>query len=202
MPTTKKKTTKQTTKKPATRRPVATRSTSDGAVKKATGRTWAQWLSVLDRAGARSMSHKEIVAVLANKHPDLGGWWTQMVTVEYEQARGLRDKHEKPGGYEIGATKTVGVPVTRLYRAWRDLRTRRRWLDDAEFEVRKATADRSMRITWGDGRTHVNVTFTAKGTGKSQVSVQHGKLAGARDAERKKTYWRRQLVELKTLLEG
>ena len=34
------------------------------AVKKATGRTWAQWLALLDQAGARKLPHREIAQLL------------------------------------------------------------------------------------------------------------------------------------------
>ena len=36
------------------------------------------------------MNHKQIVALLYAKH-NVGPWWQQMVTVTYEQARGLID---------------------------------------------------------------------------------------------------------------
>jgi hypothetical protein len=66
---------------------------SDEAVKAKTGHDWTEWLEILDAAGGKGKTHKEIVAVLVNEHavPD---WWCQMVTVGYEQARGLREKYE------------------------------------------------------------------------------------------------------------
>ena len=73
---------------------------SSEAVKAKTGKTWAQWFALLDKSRAQAMSHKDIVAVLAGKN-GLGPWWRQMVAVAYEQAKGLRDKHEKPDGFEI-----------------------------------------------------------------------------------------------------
>ena len=41
--------------------------------------------------------------------------------------------------------------------------------------VRKATLDKSIRVTWNDGRSSVEVYFWIKGTDKSQVAVQHSK---------------------------
>lgn len=174
----------------------------DEAVKARTGKTWPAWLKIIDKAGGRKLSHKQIVAYLSEHHGGLGGWWTQMVTVGYEQARGLRDKHEKPGGYEISASKTVAVPVSRLYAAWHDARTRRRWLPEAMLQVRKATRDKSMRIAWTADSTSVDVNFYTKPDGKSQVTVQHGKLKNATEAARKKVYWADRLSSLKALLEG
>lgn len=171
----------------------------EAAVRKGTGKSWDEWFRILDRAGARKRPHKEIAAYLAEHHID-SGWWSQMVTVGYEQARGLRDKHEMPSGYAISRSKTLPVSVDTLYHSWNDKRRRKRWLTDAEFEVRKATPGKSMRITWVDGKTHLNVHFYARGEGKSQVTVQHGKLKTRTEAERKKTYWGQALDRLKVAL--
>lgn len=165
---------------------------SDEAVKKATGKTWAEWCRVLDTAGAEALDHKGIVALLRTEN-DIGAWWCQMVTVGYERARGLRKKHEKPDGFEVSVNKTIGAPIATLYRAWSDLKQRKRWLADPAFTVRTATENKSMRITWIDGRSRVEVAFYAKGAAKSQVSVQHGRLASAAAGERMKAYWRKAL---------
>src|SRR5882762_4706979 len=87
---------------------------SDEAVKAKTGRTWKEWFGILDKAGARKMSHPEIVKYLHTKH-DVGPWWQQMVTVTYEQVRGLRELHQKPAGYSISVSRTVNVPLAKLY---------------------------------------------------------------------------------------
>lgn len=174
---------------------------SDEAVKTATGKTWAQWLKILDTAGARKMTHREIAVLLDKRYPEIGGWWCQMVTVGYEQARGMRQKHQKLNGFEIGSSKTVAVSVGDLYRAWRDKKARGRWLCDPEMTIRKATTNKSMRITWPEDDTSLSVNFYAKGRGKSQVALQHGKLANARRAARMKTYWSAQLTRLKEVLE-
>ncbi len=68
--------------------------------------------------------------------------------------------------------------------------------------MRKATANKSMRITWSDGKTHVDANFYDRGRGKSQVSVQHSKLTSAKLSEKMKTFWRGRLAELKNALEA
>lgn len=174
---------------------------SDEAVEDATGRKWSTWFTILDRAGAAKRDHRGIVSILAEQH-DVAPWWRQMITVAYEQARGLRAVHEKPGGYEIGRSKTVAVGVARLFEAWSDPSVRRVWLADPDFTVRKSTPDRSIRITWVDDLTDVDVYFWPKGGDKTQVSVQHKKLADPRAAERAKAYWSRQLDQLAGLFRG
>ncbi len=174
---------------------------SDAAVQAKTGKNWRQWFEILDAAGARKMDHKGIVAVLNGRYK-VGPWWGQMVAVSYEQAWGLREKHQKPGGYEISVSKTVATPLQDLFGAWADEGLRRTWLSDSAFEVRKATPRKSMRITWIDGATHLDVNFNAKGDAKSQVVVQHGKLADAKAAERMKGYWSQALERLKATCEA
>jgi hypothetical protein len=170
------------------------------AVLKATGRAWEEWLKVLDRAGARAMAHKDIALMLSRKFsvPD---WWCQMVTVGYEQARGLRAVNQTAQGFRANASKTVAVDVDRLYNAWSDARQRNRWLPGAPLQVRRATEDKSMRITWAE-REDVDVNFFSKGPGKSIVQVQHGKLGNATAVSRQKAFWRAALARLKIQVEG
>jgi hypothetical protein len=173
---------------------------SDEAVKSRTGKTWAEWFAILDARGARRWTHREIAAHLHDAH-GCPPWWSQMVTVAYEQARGLREKHETPTGYQVSRSKTVGVPLSRLFDAWQNARVRSRWLGGVKFAVRKATRNKSLRITWEDGRTSVEVLFYPKGGAKSQVTVQHAKLADAAAAERMKAYWGERLDLLQATLE-
>lgn len=176
---------------------------SSAAVERATGKPWEEWLRVLDKAGARGWPHKEIAAYLHGSC-GVGGWWSQMVTVGYEQARGMRQKHQVADGFRISGSKTVNVPVAALYRAWAEPRRRGRWLPGADLEVRRATRNKSMRMTWepGRGATDVVANFYARGAGKSLVSVEHGKLASAAAGRRMKAFWGERLGAMKAGLEA
>lgn len=180
---------------------------SDEAVKAKTGKAWAEWFKILDQGGAKKMTHQEIVALLSSRHA-VGPWWQQMVTVTYEQARGLRDQHEKPAGYEISVSRTIAAPVSKVYKVWHDEKTRARWLPEpgasatGPLTIRKATANKSLRLTWTDGKTIVAVAFLAKGTGKSQVVAQHVKLPDTKSAARMKKFWAGALDRLKELMES
>ena len=172
---------------------------SDNAVKAKTGKTWAEWLKILDAADAKKMTHQEIVAYVNQNHR-VGAWWQQMVTVTYEQARGLREKHEKPGGYEISVSRTIEAPISKAFKAWADEKARKKWLP-ANFTIRKATANKSLRIKWEDGKTSVAVAFLPKGSGKCQVVAQHNKLPDAKMAAKMKTFWANALDRLKGTLQ-
>ncbi len=177
------------------------RSMSDAAVQKATGKNWAQWFAIMDKADASKMSHPEIVRMIGSKHK-CPSWWRQMVTVEYERARGMRKIHETTSGFHAGRSLTVGVPIAKLFDAWQDVSARRRWLKDADLTVRKANANKSMRITWGDGKTNVEAMFYSKGARKSLLTVDVTKLPNAKAVEHWKSYWGAQLTKLKILLEN
>lgn len=176
---------------------------SSDAVARATGKGWPEWLAIIDAAGGRRMSHKEIVAVISRDH-GVSAWWRQMVTVGYEQARGLREKHQKVDGFSASRSKTVAAPIAALYAAWGDARARARWLGAGakSLAVRTTTKNKSLRAGWDDGASRVDVTFWAKGPAKSQVSVEHSKLASARDVARMKAFWGEALERMKSAVEA
>lgn len=171
---------------------------SDEAVEAKTGKNWSRWFKHLDAAGAKKMTHQEIVAHLREKH-DVRSWWQQMVAVTYEQARGLREVGEKPSGYEISVSRTIAAPVSRCFKAWTDEKIRKKWLP-ANLTIRKATPNKSVRITWEDGTTSVNVGFYPK-VDKCQVAAQHSKLKDAKAAAKMKKFWTEALDNLKQMLE-
>ena len=173
---------------------------SDEAVKAKTGKTWKQWFAILDKAGAKKMNHQEIAKYL-NTEQGVGPWWQQMVTVTYEQARGLRKPHERPDGYHISVSRTVNVPIAKLYNAFANDKARKAWLAEDGLAVRKATANKSMRVTWNDVKTSLEINFYPKGEDKSQVVVQHSKLPNAKASATMKTYWTRALDRLRASLE-
>ena len=170
---------------------------SDTAVKKATGRDWTEWVSMLDAVKAAEKPHGEIVAhVQSVGTPD---WWSQMVTVGYERIRGLRDKGQRRGGsYEANKSRTFPVPIEKLFAAFTNARTRKRWLD-ANMKVRTATANKTVRASFDDG-TLAQFYFMDKGKGKSSVAVQHQKLADKDTATKTKQWWTERLDALAKLL--
>ena len=96
----------------------------------------------------------------------------------------------------------VQAPVDRLFDAWRDPASRERWLLDAPVEVRRSVDGRSVRMTWNPGGSPVEVSFQARGAGKSQVAVEHGRLRSAASARTQKAFWAAALDRLKALLES
>ena len=172
---------------------------SDAIIKERTGCTWERWVKALDYAQAYTWTHREIAQHVHEKYK-VPGWWAQAVTVGYERIKGLRAVGQRrDGSFEANKSRTYSVPLVRLYRAFHDARTRAQWLPGVDLTVRTATRGKSMRITWPD-RTSVAVGFSGRGQGKSQVAVQHEKLADRAAQVRMKQYWAERLDALGQVL--
>jgi len=169
------------------------------AVKAKTGKTWDEWFAVLDAAGAMKVAHPDIATYLHEKQsvPD---WWCQMVTVGYEQAKGLRGKHQVVGDYQNSVSKTLEVALPAAYKAWADGKARARWLPGEAITIRKANLKKNLRVTWSDGKTNLDVAFYEKGPAKCRLVVQHDKLPDVAQAERMKAYWKEVLERFKDIL--
>ena len=164
---------------------------------KATGRDWAQWVVTLDAAHASEKPHSQIAEYVSSLGtPD---WWSQMVTVGYERIRGLREKGQRRGGaYEANKSRTFTVPVEKLFAAFTNARTRKRWLDQG-LKLRTTHANKTIRASFDDG-TLAQFYFTDKGNGKSTVAVQHQKLPDKETATRTKQWWAERLEALAKML--
>jgi uncharacterized protein YndB with AHSA1/START domain len=173
---------------------------SDEAIRRRTGHGWEEWFELLDEWGAAERAHPEIARWLSEER-GVDGWDAQSVTVGYERASGRRTVGEHADGFAVTASKTVAVPVDRLYEAFVDESLRRRWLPGDELVERTASKPRSARFDWGDGSTRVLVGFTPKGDARSTVALSHERLPDAAEAERMKAFWRARVAELKEVLE-
>ena len=177
-------------------------ATSDESIRARTGRGWEEWFDLLDDWGAAERSHRDTARWVAEQ---LGvtplTWNAQAITGSYERARGGRAVGQHADGFRVNASRTVAVPVDRLFDAFVDGSVRDRWLPDGKLRERTATKPASARFDWGDGPERVHVTFVVKGPSKSMVAISHERLADAAERERMKAYWRERTAALKEELE-
>jgi hypothetical protein len=125
------------------------------------------------------------------------GWWSQTITVGYERARGRRALHENSAGFSVTVSKTIAVPVEKLFERVCDPG----WPANGALRMRTSLPTRSARFDWEDGTTRVQAYFYVRGDSKSTVHIQHERLADADAAEQTKLSWRERLSELKRDLE-
>jgi len=170
---------------------------STTAAKKATGKNWPQWFKILDKF-PKEKTHTERAQWLYDHHlkkgwrrrASHGAWWRQMVTVTYEQARGLREKHQVVGGFQVSGSRTVPIPLSKLYTWWTTKRST--WLPTKEVKVFSATRNKYLHLDWPDG-TKVDIGFYPKEKSKSSVQLQHSKLKTAAAGKKMKVWWADQL---------
>lgn len=178
---------------------VADPGMSDEAIQRGTGKTWAEWLRVLDAWGARDRTHREIARYVAEEF-GVGAWWAQGVTVGYERARGMRKKHERPDGYSVNASRTLPLPVARVYAAFADDAERATWLEPELVRVRTFTENKVWRCEMlGDG-SRVEVRFTAKTPHKTSIAIQQTRLASEDAVAKWRAFWKSRLDRLADLL--
>lgn len=186
-------------------------------IEKATGISWDEWIVFLDNIGAKELSHPEIAAKVYERIVESGvfddtvanrqgrqnssGWWSQGVTVAYEQHIGRRQPGQRSDGtYEVSVTKTIDGTMDDAMQ-W--------WLGKAEgmteFSGVKLSGEprststpvaRNWRIDLADG-TKLLVSTSAKGKDKALMAVTTQKLGSSEDAEAWRAFWREFLAKEK-----
>ena len=173
---------------------------SDEAVKKSTGKVWSEWFALLNKAGAKKMEHKAIAEMLYKKY-GLSGWWSQMVTVQYEQEIKGRKKHETPKGYQISKSKTLSFSASKVFSVIQYAALRKSWLKSPDFTITKSMKNKSIRGKCVDDKTNVEFQFYSKDKAKTQLVVQHNKISSEKEAEKLKKLWEQNLNLLTKYLE-
>ncbi len=195
---------------------------TDSSAREKTGKTLQQWFARLDEAGGLAKGRRELVTGLLSAK-ELDEWWATTVVVEYERARGAKEKDGQPKGYSLCSTKTVGAPLARVFAAFGEARDLDRWLGagtQVDFRdggtLHNADGDRAtfvriragkdLRLAWQHATrapgSQVEVLFAAKGTDKTGITLNHTRIQARRDADALRAGWSAALDELKRVLEA
>ncbi len=172
---------------------------SERAVKKATGKTLQEWIELLKKTKAESLSHKEIALLLFNKYR-AGDWWARMLTVEYEISIGRREVGQTcTGDFQASASKTLPGSMDAALRAWQKLVGKMTEFDGVNFAgnpgVSKTEKWRYWRVKLEDN-SKVTVVICDKGRDKTQLGVNHDKLTDSKALMRCKSFWKNYLLGL------
>lgn len=91
---------------------------SDEALEKATGKRLEEWLKILDTFDVKAKGHTAAAAFLNEIHGQ-SFWWSQNITIQYEQERGLRVAGQRcDGSFVINVSKTIQIPWRNAWDAW------------------------------------------------------------------------------------
>lgn len=176
---------------------------TDKLVVEKTGKPMEEWFLMIDKKGGTQLTYKDIYPIVSTIKglESLGEWNQNLLATTYCWSRGLRERGEKEGSFEISVSKTIAVPLSVLYTSFIDEKTRARWLGKEKISIRKTTENKSARITWSDGITSLSIDFYSKGETKAQIVVQHQKIKTSKEAEELKLFWGEKLENLKRILD-
>ena len=144
-------------------------------VERATNRTWDEWLRFMDAIDARELDHKEIalrVYETLDGTVEQVGWWTQAVTVAYEQYIGRRLPGQRPDGtFQTSVSRSTTLGMAELMEAWEGFAARDETVRGIVVgDLRVSGTER--RITWRtkavDGSSVV-VTSEPKRNGTASI---------------------------------
>jgi uncharacterized protein YndB with AHSA1/START domain len=196
---------------------------SSEAVRKATGKTWDEWLATLDQEGAGEMPHKEIARLLSDKGYIENAWWCQMVANGYELARGRRVTGETiSAGFEIGVRKTYAVSPQKAWELITQPAGMKIWLGNVsklplvkgqtyqtevgtKGEIRSIAPGKRLRLTWqpSDRQTPSTVQVSNdQGGNNTTIGFHQEKLAGEKEREEMRAHWKEVLDKLQELIES
>ncbi|MGY1618749.1 hypothetical protein ACI797_18575 [Geodermatophilus sp. SYSU D00691] len=135
-----------------------------GPVERATNRSWDDWLAFMDGIGARDLDHHEIaLKVYAELEGTIDqlGWWTQAVTVAYEQHIGRRIPGQRPDGtFQMSVSRATRLGMDELMDRWTAFAA-------ADDTVQGVIVGGTLRVSGTDRR----ITWRAKAADGSAVTV-------------------------------
>lgn len=169
-----------------------------GPIERATDRPWTQWLEFMESIGARDLNHTQIaqkvLAELETFDPPLDNpaWWSQGITVAYEQHSGRRlPGQQADGTFQMSVSKTTKLDLQEAMDRWVEFAA-----SDPEVVAMTASEPRvsgtDKRKTWRAKASNVgNLMFTSelRPTGKTAVLAQQMKLPSQEENEQAKVFW-------------
>ncbi|NRD27027.1 hypothetical protein [Frigoribacterium sp. VKM Ac-2836] len=88
---------------------------SDARLGSGTGRSAAEWFTLLDAAGATRLSHEQIARLLVDEF-EVVPWWAEGITVRYEQERGVEPPGRQPdGSYAVTVGRSLRGGALELF---------------------------------------------------------------------------------------
>lgn len=184
---------------------------TSASVKKGTGKSWDQWIEILDRLGAREMTHRNIVLHLQKKYR-LTPWWQQGVTLGYEIHIGRRVEGQNGKGlFTTTTTKTLKAPASAVWKWLNSAEGQSLWLKPlSEFklkpkavfeteegvfgEVRTMLVNRRARLRWQEDTWErpsiLQIYLVPRKNGTCILCFTHENLATGRLRLQMRDYWR------------
>ncbi len=151
-------------------------------VERATNRTWDEWLRFMDGIGAKDLDHKAIALKVYEELDgtvDQLGWWTQAVTVAYEQYIGRRIPGQRPDGtFQTSVSRSTTFGMDELMEKWQMFAAEDETVQGIVVDGQLRVSGTERRITWRtkarDGSSVVVTSEPKKNGTASIVATQMG----------------------------
>lgn len=179
-----------------------TKPSNLSGIEAATGRTWIDWVTLLDAVGGRTTEHQGIAEFVRKELAgtlDNAPWWGQNVAVAYEQYIGRRSPGQRnDGSYETSVTKTIAGSRENVFALWNEAYARAGEFAGLTTQNLRTSAT-PIRSYWrcelSDG-SRVSVSVEQKDSGKSMIAVTHSALASGQAKEEWRAFWKDRLEKL------
>ncbi len=165
------------------------------SIEEATHKTWNEWLRFMDSIHAKDLDH---TAIAQKVHEELegsiesAGWWSQSVTVAYEQHIGRRLPGQRSDGtFEVSVSKSTELGMKNLMKAWVSFAEK-----DKEVQALLAEEARAggteKRLTWrakGKDGSAILITCEPKPNGTAAIIATLAGLKTEAQKNKAKTKW-------------
>lgn len=177
---------------------------------KGTGKDWGRWIEILEKAGGRSLSHREMVLFVRRRYK-LSSWWEQGVVTGFEMHIGRKvEGRNSRGEYSMTVSRTLPLGRAQLWGWMMSEAGMAVWLEPlspfkvkkgAQFEVgggifgevRTLKKPERVRFTWQDEdweKPSVVQLFIIPRTAKKCILVfGHEKLTSDRLRLEMREHW-------------
>lgn len=172
-----------------------TKPQDTAAIAQITQKPWDEWVKWLDARGARELGHGDIAKLIQEELSgkiDSAGWWSQGITVAYEQHIGRRVPGQRSDGtFEVSVSKTISGNLEDTF-ATRVEQLNAQDSFDGEVVSNVRTSITPVRSYWrcnfADG-TKLTWSFEPKGTDRVFMVVQHTAIKSAEQSQRWEQFW-------------
>lgn len=190
---------------------------SNKSVLKNTGKSWDQWVQILNKNGALNLTHQEIVKILKSKYKQ-SLWWQQQIAISYGVYVGKRlPGQNSKGKYSATPVKTFPLAAGKMWLFLMSPKGQKIWLNDHTHyqldkgtffeardgyygEVRTVLKNKRLRLRWieseSEEKSCLQLSVLDRGKDKSMVVFQHDEITTAKEKEKFKTHWKEVLEKL------
>lgn len=162
-------------------------------IEKETSKSWEEWLTFFESINAKDLNHTKIAQAVSKQ--GVQDWWSQGVTVAYEQFIGRRVVGQTcDGDFSASISKTQPGNMDQTLQFWTGLVKDKKEFNSIPLkeEARTSATEkwRYWRAKLEDG-SELNINIQNKADGqKSVLTINHDKLKSTDEIDQWKSYWK------------